>query len=434
MKLRMLRYTALLCSFLLITACSSGSSGGGIPTGIYQLTVFEDDGSTPVADARADVLDANNIAVATLSTDASGVASFLLPVGVYAVRVQAQGFNMSPPQGVTAPPFTVVAAATVGFSVTLTSIPNPDGVALIRGNADVAGTLVVAEDSVQGIAVSGISDSAGNYMLFNVLPGNYVVTSYKAGYLSNGVVQGVAAGDDITVDLDVAAHASPSISGQLTFLAVTNGVVDVTLVHPQTRDAIPGLRTQNNGTNYTLANVPAGNYLAWATFANDGYVMDPDWIDKNGGFPAALEITMADVALTKDFSITGAVQLTSPTNPAHQVFPATINTTTPTFTWAAYASAQKYVLEVLDLNGNRLWGGYTFDANTQLSTFNHPDIDTPEPTAYNFDNSASQALVDGGIYQWRVHAFKWNTQRGGYVAIASSEQQRGLFKVELPAP
>lgn len=424
---------AMLAGILLLLA-ACGGGGGGVPTGLYELTVMNSDGSMAVAGARVDIFDAANLVAATATTDIDGLARLRLKAGVYSGRVQAQGYEASPPQGIVAPPFTVVAGSTLAATINLEGITNPAGVGRISGNADIAGALVVAEDRVLDLAVSGITDRNGNYVLFNVLPGDYVVTAFKAGYLSNEVAQTVAAADDLVVDLNVVAHASPSLGGQITFLATANGVVDITLLHPDTRDTIPGLSTENSGTGYSLANVPEGDYLAWASFANDGYVMDPDWVNKNGGYPAALEITMGNVAQTKDFSVTGAVQLTSPTNAATEVVPVVVTTTTPTFTWVDYSSAQKYVLEVLDLKGNTIWGGYVFDGITQKSTFNHPDIDTATPTQFNFDGSASALLVDGGIYQWRVHAFKWNTPRDSYVAISSSEQQMGLFRVALPPP
>ena len=54
------------------------------------------------------------------------------------------------------------------------------------------------------------------------------------------------------------------------------------LTHPLTKETIPGLNAITLNRDYTITNVPDGTYLARATYANDGKVIDPDWIIKNG--------------------------------------------------------------------------------------------------------------------------------------------------------
>lgn len=428
---------------LLLAACGGGGGGGGTPTapvtGTYALTVYQPDGTTPLPDARVAVFNDDGQFVALDDTGADGVASVQLRAGVYTARVQAQGYEPSPAAGAVAVPFTIAGGATWAESISLTALAAPATVAIIRGNADTAGALVVASDGVQDIATSTFTDASGNYVLFNVLPGDYSVTAFKAGFESDAVLQTVAALDDVTVDLQVVSRPDlATLSGHLTFLSATNGVVDITLRHPQTLDSIPGLSTLNSGTSYSLAGVPPGNYLAWATLDNDGYVMDPDWINKNGGYPAALAVTVGSTSLVKDFSITDAVTPDSPTNTASSVVPVVVTTTTPTFNWSSYPQAKQYVVEVLDLAGNSLWGGYDFDDLTDNSTFRHALIGTSTSAQYDFDATATQPLVDGGVYLWRVYAFRDGTGADGpavdYVAISSSEEQMGLFRVELPPP
>lgn len=418
----------------LLNGCGGGGGGGPV-TGRYALTVLDDDGTTPVDGAQVTLFDADNAFVATAFADTDGTLSVTLAPGVYTARIQAQGYEAAPPQGVSAIPFTVTAGATHTVSIELVNIADPALVAVIRGNADTGGALVVAHDTTQDLAVSTVTASNGDYVLYNVAPGTYEVTAFKAGFTSDTITRTVAALDDVTGDLVVAAQSLPTLDGAITFLATANGIVDVTLRHPETLDTVPGLTAQNNtGTSYAITQVPAGDYLAWATFANDGYVMDPDWVNKNGGYPDALMVTMGSTAQIKDFSVTGAVSLSAPTNPADEVVPVVVDTLTPTFSWLAYSSTQQYVVEVRDLRGNRLWGGYDFDPLTEKSTFRHPDIGTSLNAVYDFDSSATAPLEDGKVYQWRVYAFKWNTPRDSYVAISSSEDQRGLFRVQLPPP
>lgn len=425
----------------LLAACGGGGGGGGevSPNGVYKLTVYEADGTTPVAGARVAVFNADNIFVAVKETSVTGLVSYTLHYGVYTARVQAAGFEPSPPQGTGSVPFTVVRAATHSASVNLDALAAPATVAVIRGNADTAGALIVAEStSAPGVASSGFTDSDGNYVLFNVVPGDYTVTAFKAGFVSTTALQTVAALDNVTVNLDVTAQSSlATVSGSLTFLAAQNGVIDITLRHPVTLDTIPGLNTTNSSTTYALARVPPGDYLIWATFANDDYVMDPDWINKNGGYPEALEVSVAGTNLDFDLSITDAVILASPTNTAAVVVPAVVDTLTPDFQWTAYPQTKQYVVEVFDLEGNSIWGGYDFDMLTNNATPRHPLIGTATSATYNFDASAAQDLADGGIYLWRVYAFRDGTgsEPGiDYVAISSSEEQMGLFRVALPPP
>ena len=102
--------------------------------------------------------------------------------------------------------------------------------------------------------------------------------------------------------------------------------------------------------NYVINNIPAGEYIAWASYENDGYVMDPDWIFKN---PGALYVSFAgDSSKVRDFSVTDAITIISPTNPPDEVIPALADSIVPTFNWNAYPSTKEYIIEVRDINGN----------------------------------------------------------------------------------
>lgn len=208
-------------------------------------------------------------------------------------------------------------------------------------------------------AYSTFADSNGNYYLYNIPAGsNYKLTSYHTGYETDLLDVSLSV-DTPILDKNINARQSsalPELTGSVTFLATKNGTVDITVTLPETGDVIPGAVTYTSGT-YTMNDLPKGQFKVWATYNNDGYVMDPDWIAKNGGEDSALGLVVNSSNLTKDFSVTGAVELVSPTNSLDEVTPKVISTTTPTFEWKAYSSAQDYAVEVTDIDGNLVWGG-----------------------------------------------------------------------------
>jgi hypothetical protein len=174
-----------------------------------------------------------------------------------------------------------------------------------------------------------------------------------------------------------------------------------------------------------LSGIPLGSYIAWASYRNDGYVMDPDWIYKNG-LP---EVTFAtgDTLKTLDFSLTDAIAIVSPTNAADSIYAVPVDTVAPTFTWESYPSTHEYIIEVYDSHGDLIWGG--FDTN---GVVRHSQISQSQTSAvFNFDHSASDTLQNGGIYRWKIYADN-SASLNVQGLISSSEDLRGLFKVVLP--
>jgi hypothetical protein len=284
--------------------------------------------------------------------------------------------------------------------------------------------LVIAEDDVQNLFASGVSGPDGNYVLYNVEPGSYTLSAYRAGYRQvsdPGAVDVIIDGNHEQNDIEIETHENADLSGQVTFLAIINGVIDITLIHPDTLDTIPGLSTFNDtNNNYLLESIPPGTYIAWASFRNDGYVMDPDHIFKFG-LP---QITFAENSNDQelDFSVTGAVTIIEPTNEADLVVPQYIYTDSPTFTWEKYPSAKEYIVEVFDSQGNTIWGG--FDA---AGVVQHPQIAANQTSViFNSDGSATELLQDGETYRWKIYADN-DDALNVQTLISSSEGQMGLF-------
>jgi hypothetical protein len=196
-----------------------------------------------------------------------------------------------------------------------------------------------------------------------------------------------------------------------------NGVVDVTLIDPETNEVIPGLVVYTDATNrtYTLRNVPEGTFIAIASLANDDYVLDPDSVAKLG-LPIVEVIDgeaypyYSPVPDNLNFNITGAVMLTQPVN--FQTLPANALV----FTWdttSSYSSAQDFTVEVTDESGNWVWGE------------KNPALTTPYTS---LTATCDAALEEGKFYRVKVYANTKNND-GTYTVTSTSEDLEGIFKV-----
>lgn len=364
-----------------------------IVRGVWAVDRSVDDSA--VNNASISVYDEKNIIIIRGETDAFGEFEYSLSPGSYYVKVAAQGFNPVPLPGQDSVPFEIFDNQLTTESIALDTHQNAGNTGQISGfletpapdSSGVSGVLVVAKDATQNLSVSGISGPDGDYDLFNIDPGSYTLSVYRAGYREKSdpvTVDVIADGNQEQIDIEIEMHKNADLSGQVTFLAVENGVIDITLIHPDTLDTIPGLSTQNDSNNtYLLEAVPPGTFIAWASFRNDGYVMDPDRISKFG-LPQ-VSFTEVSPDQIQDFEVTGAVTIISPTNEASLVVPEDVNTSSPTFTWEKYPSAKEYVIEVFDAQGNTIWGG--FDTNGVVQ---HPQIGQNETSAiFDFDSSAT---------------------------------------------
>jgi hypothetical protein len=191
---------------------------------------------------------------------------------------------------------------------------------------------------------------------------------------------------------------------------------------------VPGLFTFDNASNhaYALGAIPPGTYITWASYRNDGYVMDPDWIRKNGLPRVSFAAVGQD--LTMDFSVTDAIIIESPTNPPDSIQPCIVATTRPVLRWTRYPSTHEYIVEVFDNRGARIWGGW--DGNGDVR---HAFIDSRlDSVAFNFDGSATDTLEHGGTYRWKVYA-DGETDRDSLDLISASEDLLGLFTVDTTA-
>lgn len=417
---------------------SSGSSDDHIPMGTLSVSVKDSAADTAVRDASVAVYNSSNALVTTGTTDIDGNFEYSLSPGTYYIRVATQDYLPVPPRNQDAVPFEIIDGQATTQHVALDEHPDAGATGQISGSVltpdlnGVSGVLVVAKDAGQNLTISGITGQDGDFVLYNVMPGSYTLEVYLAGYreASDPVTVVVAGGSHEAVTIEIAEHANADLYGKVTFLAIVNGVVDITLIHPDTLDTIPGLSTQNdaNELTYRLNSVPPGTYIAWASFRNDEYVMDPDSIRKFGLPQVTFTADSAD--LEQNFDVTGAVSITDPTNEPDLVVPEVVNTATPTFKWDSYSSAKEYIIEVFNSKGETIWGGFDDSGVIQ-----HTQIDQHATSAvFNFDGTATAELLDGETYLWKIYA-DFDDAQNVQCLISSSEDQMGLFKyVQNPSP
>jgi hypothetical protein len=395
-------------------------------TGILAGRVTDASSSTALGSVRITLFDAlTNNPLGTFTTAADGTYRMDLTPGSYYLRFARQGFQPVPPFDIPPLPISVTAGATTDNSIQMfrSSVANGGAIRgkVISGGKPMAGVLVVAESGTAGS--SSLSDLAGDYSVCNLVPATYTIKAWVAGYSSTKDTLAVAAGSEQTgVTLTLTADQLGTVSGHITFLATTNTEVDVALLNPATREVVPGLTAVTVGGNYSISNVPYGTYLARATYRNDGKVMDPDWIIKNGE-PL---VTVAAAAVNRDFSVTGAVSLTAPTNIAADTQPVNVQMSGLTFTWSQYSSADNYVIEVTDQSGRVIWGG--FGGNWTIRKIILPKTQTG--VAFNSDTTATEGLIVGKVYRWKVYVSKNDSQEPlGWKLISASEDQQGMFKI-----
>lgn len=424
-------YSLLMFGVLLFVSSCKDDDDDVVPT-LGTLKGLITDGSTTdaVADASIIVFNANdNSPVASIVSDASGNYTVDLEGGNYFIKASKQGYLSVPAPGLTAVPFTIVVGETLENNVTMFASSSND-IGYITGRITASGTgvpgaLVVAENGA--LAYSGVSDKDGYYQIFNVTSGTYNVAGWLAGFNSDNSDVSVSNGVE-TADVSIALtqNAAGTLNGTVKNIAAENLDVDVALVHPITRETIPGLIGRTTDQVYSLSNIPNGTYIARATFENDNRVMDPDRIFKFG----EPEVIINNSSESIDFDITLSVDLLDPNNEATTTSPVETTSTTPTFSWTPYSSSSDYIIEVTDAtSGTVIWGG--FDQSGDLPVKNIVIPSNQSSIVFNEDNMASVTELEvGKVYRWRIFASK-NDQNSptGWTLISASEDQRGLIKI-----
>lgn len=405
-------------------SCNKDDDDSAPTTGVIRGTVTDNAGN-PLSDVKIIVYDANTNAPTenNVSSGNDGKYKIDLPAGTYYLILGKQGFNSIPMAGVTPVYITTELGkeSVNDFEMSASSVTNGGSISgkITAGGNALAGVLVTASNGTDGY--SSVTGSNGSYIIYNIPEGNYTLKGYLSKYNSDTLMVTVTANTESSAkNFAMTAGASGMVAGNVSFLATSNGSIDVTLTNPLTKETIPGLITNTgDSAKYLISNVPNGKYIVRASYANDNYVVDPDWILKNGE-PV---VTVSGNMITQNFSVTGAVKVTSPSNDSASVKPVEIKELTPTFTWVAYPSTSDYVIEVSDINGNIIWGGFTKSNGTIIKNITTKQLSI----TFNSDGKASAQLKANTVYRWKVYASKNDSSTQGWHLISVSEDQRGLF-------
>ena len=403
-------------------------------------SVFDlsDDGAIEAATVVA--LDANGGARSTVARS-TVAGSYQLPLAVprsadgtpiqefVTLRVAASGYDVFPKAPRLALPLDLATAQKSAEGWVLQSAQTDVGLIMLASgernvisgsilkdriaDGDVGGALIVAE--VGGVAVStAISDSGGNFVLFNVPSGSVELKGYRAGL---GVTPRTIEVSSALVE-DVRLAASPqnltTVSGSVQIVNAPGGsrtsvllVVKSTFDEASKRGESPaGLRVGDVTSAFTIEAVPPGRYVVLAAFENDKLVRDPDQTI-GGTAIVEIEVSGGTHAISAGFKVTEALAIQSPGASGLE----TINTMTPTFRWTDDSSEDGYELQVFDALGNLV----------------DEQLDLPGTSGTDPSHTLSGVtLKPGMIYQFRVKSFR--DKQGNRTYISATEDLRGLFQ------
>jgi len=417
----------IILSTLFFYQCSDDNSTEPPPPTVIQIVVKSSEDSSAVSGANVVLYNANTgEAISRTFSNGDGLAKFdNASSGNFYVKIAAQGFLEIPQGSVSPVPFSVATSQTYTQTYYMNALPGTFGKIDGTVNPQLSGFLIVATESGMNSEHHTYTGPGGYFVLFNVPFGTYELDAIKSGYQSTNQPQVTltSGSTSATVEIAVSQITGSTLTGKVTFLAVGNGIVDVSLLDKISYSVVNGLTTLiDTNRNYSISNIPAGEYVAWASYKNDGYVMDPDWIFKN---PGALFVSFGgDSSKVRDFSVTGAITIVSPSNPPNDITPALADSLIPTFHWNAYPQAKEYIIEVRDINGELIWGG--FKANGEIR---HAQIPKEwNSVEFNFDGSALTQLQSGNIYQWRLYADD-DAAPNVQTLLSASEDLMGLFIV-----
>ena len=422
------KIAVLATAALLFVACSDDEPDEEVDNDYdLQGTIYSSVDSLPLANTEVRIIneETQQDAMAPVLTAADGTFDVDVLPGIYQIRVSAQGYNPNPPAGVPATPIVVSSDTTIQNIYLLPSeVANASQLkGFISGYSNSVGALVTLTLSEK--EYTSVSSTTGNYTLYNIPAGTYIRTVQTKGYANYKDTVTLVADAILTDTLSLTSIEGNTVSGAITFLATSNIEVDVSLTDSVTGVVIPGLNTMTSGGKYTISSVPDGKYLARATYTIDGVVVDPDWILKFG----EPMVTVAGADVTRDFSVTGAVALTSPVTEVSGIMD-TVTSVTPTLTWSAYSSSSEYSVELFNDKGLRLWGGFDND-----DTLKNVIVASDTLSLTYGAIAAGEDLESGHTYRWRVYARKDDKQEpSGWRLISASEEAQGAFHVLVEEP
>jgi hypothetical protein len=432
------------CNYTEQTGCKDGAvcehlEGDSEKTGCFAPVIIEgkvvrlDDPDVGVEGARVLARDENGASVSEVAvSSADGSYELRVPsarkedgtpvLPELLLRADAAGFATFPGGLRIAIPVDVSTPTkdNAGYHVTngsttvaLDELADTSGLGTVSGKVlptNSRGTLVVAG------AATGVSDSDGTYVLFNVPVGDYEVRGYRQGLSLEPKAASVVAGEETKgIDLAASDAALGAVNGTLSFVNAGAKTTSVVLVVESTfsdalkrGEAPQGLRASAVTGPYSFEEVPAGDYVVLAAFENDDLVRDPD-MAIGGTAIQHISVASAPVDVT-GFKITGALAVVSPGADGAEPVRGDIS-----FEWADDSSEDGYEVTVLDTFGEQVW-----------QDVNVPSVSGSDTVtlAYGGDQLAP------GYYQFRAVSYRQKKDSEARTYISATEDLKGVFIVE----
>jgi uncharacterized protein (DUF2141 family) len=408
--------------------------------------VFDATDDQGIGGATVVALDANGSARTTVVTTADD-GSYSLPIAMQrtgdgklatkefvTLRVSALGYQTFPLAPRTALPIQIDTAveqdnklvvANAATDVALIPLAGGSaGLGTIIGTIDTGGledllpggVLVVAE--LGGKAVStAVSDTHGDFTLFNVPAGTAKLGGYRAGI--NVTPADVTVSGDVVKDVVLLASRDglATVTGSVNIVNAPGGattsvllVVESTFDDATKRGESPaGMRAENVSSDFTIVDVSPGKYVVLAAFENDDLVRDPD--ESIGGTAIVrIDVNGGTVDTGTSFKVTEALAVVSPGANDVEV----IKTAEPVFVWADDSSEDGFELRVFDALGEMV----------------HEDLNVPKVSgspnvSYTWTGAAMTA---GMIYQFRAVSWRDAKAGGSRTYISATEDLRGVFQ------
>jgi hypothetical protein len=281
-----------------------------------------------------------------------------------------------------------------------------------------AGVLVVATGA--DAAVSGVSDKAGAFTIFNVPAGDYELKAYGSDIQVESKSVSVPAEPLTDVELLQLDQATTTVSGSVQIVNASGGsltsvilVVEDTFEPNAARGEVPrGLRAPKTGDpnvsgSFSIAGVPNGKYVVLAAYENDDLVRDPDTNISGTDF-VHLEVTgsATPIAISESFKVTQALATISPGVDGPEAV-----SEKPMLTWADDSSEDWYDLRVFDAFGNEVWQSLMI-----------PGVSGSGDVSVQYEGP-----LDPGMY-YQFRASSWRQPGNGDAApISTTEDLRGVF-------
>jgi len=414
--------------------------------------VFDIATEAGIAGATVVALDANGSARSTVAlTEDDGSYDLALPVtrdadgeplgGIVQLRVAAAGYQAFPLPPREALPIDldahVTTAADAGAvpmehvvmnaatDVGLSPLPTAsDDDATLEGSIahDLgAGALVLAVQGGKAVSTA-IADAEGEFVLFNVPPGETTVEAYLQGLSVEAVsvMPGAAETvEDVTLSAGVAGLTT--VNGRVEIVNAPGGAITTVILVPRStflrnvaRGIAPaGLRADDVTGDFSIEGVAPGEYAVLAAFENDDLVRDPD--ESIGGTEIVF-VTVAgepELDLSDGFKVTEALDVRSPGADGLEV----VDEGDPTFTWVDDSSEDGYELRVYDA-----FGQLVHQADVDRVTGN-------ETVSYTWSGATLEA---GAVYQFRVLSWSTSGNSSTRSYLSATEDLRGVFQVGSP--